>query len=472
VVAINYFCEMQTVRSRIPSVFQRHAGRFVAGRWLPAVAAIPICALIAAAAGINAFYVPAHRMAPLDRHDIKTLETPDGKFENLIKPQRVEALAAPKASPCGYLADLIGKAPPGPLFLPSYSTVESGPLHGAAYLYDNAVAAIALVGCGERDKAYRIGAAILRAIDNDRTWHDGRLRNAYAAGVVADGPVKLPGWWDDAQNKWLEDRYQAGSDNGNMAWAMLALLSIDDVSARSPFRDGAARLGAWVAQWADTRGAGGFTGGTFGHEPTPDVRTWKSTEHNTDLAAAFGLLAIRTGDSRWRDLATAAEHFVDAMWDPACACFAAGAAEDGVTHNPILALDAQVWPLTALPGAATTFASAITAAEQRMSVDGGFSYGEDRRGVWTEGTGQMALLLKLLGRTGGANALIAVVESQRSPDGGLYATSARELPTGFMSDTEPAKPRLYFRLPHLGAASWAALAERGFNPFTATKGLP
>ena len=203
------------------------------------------------------------------------------------------ALATPEASACGYLAGLIDKAPPGPLFLPSYPTVESGPLHGAAYLYDNAVAAIALVGCGERDKARRIGAAILWAIDNDRTWHDGRLRNAYAAGVVASGSAKLPGWWDNTQNKWLEDRYQVGSDNGNVAWAMLALLSIDDVSASSRFRDGAARLGAWVAQWADTRGTGGFTGGTFGHEPTPEVRTWKSTEHNTDLAAAFGLLAIR-----------------------------------------------------------------------------------------------------------------------------------------------------------------------------------
>ena len=291
------------------------------------------------------------------------------------------ALATPEASACGYLAGLIDKAPPGPLFLPSYPTVESGPLHGAAYLYDNAVAAIALVGCGERDKARRIGAAILWAIDNDRTWHDGRLRNAYAAGVVANGPVKLPGWWDNTQNKWLEDRYQVGSDVGNMAWAMLALLSIDDVNTGSRFRDGAARLGAWVAQWADTRGTGGFTGGTFGHEPTPEVRTWKSTEHNTDLAAAFGLLAIRTGDSRWRDKATVAEYFVNTMWNPSCACFAAGTAEDGVTHNPILALDAQVWPLIALHGAVEKFASAITTAEQRMSVDEGFSYGEDRDGV-------------------------------------------------------------------------------------------
>ncbi|KRQ01147.1 hypothetical protein AOQ71_39945 [Bradyrhizobium manausense] len=358
------------------------------------------------------------------------------------------------------------------MFLPSYPTVETGPLHGAAYLYDNAVAAIALVGCGERDKASRIGSAILWAIDNDRTWHDGRLRNAYAAGVVAIGPARLPGWWDNTQNKWLEDRYQVGSDVGNMAWAMLALLSIDDVNTGSRFRDGAARLGTWVAQWADARGTGGFTGGTFGHEPTPELRTWKSTEHNTDLAAAFGLLATRTGDLRWRDMATAAERFVETMWDPACACFAAGTAEDGVTRNPILALDAQVWPLTALSGAAGKFASAITTAERRMSVDKGFAYGEDRDGVWTEGTSQMALLLKLLGRTAQAKSLVAVIESRRSPDGGFYATDVRALPTGFMLDTDPAKPRVYFRLPHLGAASWAALAERGFNPFTATSGLP
>src|SRR5215467_6590942 len=130
--------------------------------------------------------------APLTEGD-----TLDGKLASLVESWRVKTSSAPKTSACGYLADLIDKASPGPLFLPSYPTVESGPLHGAAYLYDNAVAAIALVGCGERDRAYRIGAAILWAIDNDRTWHDGRLRNAYAAGVVANGPVKLPGWWDN-----------------------------------------------------------------------------------------------------------------------------------------------------------------------------------------------------------------------------------------------------------------------------------
>ena len=373
---------------------------------------------------------------------------------------------------CAYLADLVDRAPPGPLFLPSYPTVESGPLHGAAFLYDNAVTAIALVGCGERDRANRIGAAILWAIDHDRAWHDGRLRNAYAAEAIGNGPLKLAGWWDNKQGKWLEDRYQVGSDNGNMAWAMLALLALDDAGAGLGFRDGAVRIGDWVARWRDSRSVGGFTGGTFAHEPTPVVLTWKSTEHNTDLAAAFRRLADRTGDARWRDLALAAEHFVLSMWDAACTCFAAGTGEDGLTRNPILALDAQVWPLIAIPGAAKRFAPAIATAEERIKADDGFAYSEARDGIWTEGTGQMALVMELLGRSDRAKALLAVIARQRSPDGGFYATSTQALPTGFMLDTDPAKPRQYYRLPHLGAASWAALAEQAFNPFTAAKTLP
>src|SRR4051794_41738351 len=96
-----------------------------------------------------------------------------------------------------------------------------------------------------------------------------------------------------------------------MAWAMLALLSLDGVNASSRFRDGAARLGTWVAQWADTRGTGGFTGGTFWHEPKTDVPTWKSTENNNYPPPAVGLLVIHTGGSRLRGIATHAEDFVD-----------------------------------------------------------------------------------------------------------------------------------------------------------------
>lgn len=362
--------------------------------------------------------------------------------------------AAPGTA-CQHLAHLVDAAPAGPVFLASYPTAEPGPLAGTAFLYDNAAAAIALVGCGEKTRAERIGQAILFSMDNDRFWHDGRLRNAYAAGAVDQKPVKLSGWWDKTQNRWLEDRYQVGSDNGNMAWAMLALLALDHPEA-------AAKIGNWVAASRDRRGAGGFTGGLLGHEPTPESRAWKSTEHNTDLAAAFTLLANRTGDAKWRTLAGEARHFVEAMWNAQCACFAAGTTEDGVTPNPTVSLDAQVWPLLALPGAKDRYSSVRVTIAKRLAVQDGYAYGEAKDGIWTEGTAQMALLER-------NQTLHAVLESQRSPDGGYYATSAAQLPTSYGLESDPTKPRLYFRLPHLGAAAWVALAETGFNPFSLGK---
>jgi hypothetical protein len=374
------------------------------------------------------------------------------------------ANAAPKDA-CAHLVHRIDQAPSGPVFLASYPTAEPGPLAGTAFLYDNALAALALVGCGERVRAERIGQAILWAQANDRFWKDGRLRNAYAAGAVSATPAKLSGWWDKEQNRWLEDRYQVGSDVGNQAWAMLALLALDRPGPATPYRAGAVRLAEWIVQWRDRRGAGGFTGGVIGHEPSPEPRLWKSTEHNTDLTAAFAILAARTGDAKWRDLADQARHFVEAMWTADCACFPAGTGEDGVTPNQTLSLDAQIWPLTALPDAAR-FGGALATADKRLRAEGGYAYGEARDGLWTEGTAQVALLQEKLGNKDRTLALISVLESQRSPDGGYYATSAQALPTGYGLESDPSKPRLYFRLPHLGAASWVALAERGFNPFS------
>jgi len=375
------------------------------------------------------------------------------------------AVSAAPPSACAHLAARVDAGPAGPIFLASYPTAEPGPLRGTAFLYDNSLAILALVGCGERDRAERIGRAILAAQKNDRFWKDGRLRNAYAADA-ADHPVKLPGWWDKTLNRWVEDRYQVGSDVGNQAWAMLALLALDKPGRATPYRAGAAKIAEWIVQWRDSRGAGGFTGGVIGFEPSPEPRRWKSTEHNTDLAAAFARLADRTGEAKWRDLSGEAEHFVEAMWDEQRNCFAAGTGDDGITLNPTLSLDAQVWPLTALPGAAQKFGAVLTTIDTRLATAGGYAYGEARDGMWTEGTAQAALLQSKLGNSEKSRALIAAIETQRSPDGGYFATGTQSLATGYGLESDPSKPRLYFRLPHLGAVAWAALAENGFDPFS------
>jgi len=381
----------------------------------------------------------------------------------------IPAQAQP-ADACAYLSGLI-PIEGGPLFLPSYPTAEEGALRGVAFLYDDAVAAVALVGCGEAGKARRIGDAMLAALDHDRAWHDGRLRNAYAAGPV-DVPVKLGGWWDRAQGRWVEDRYQVSSDTGNMAWAMLALLTLDQALHDARYRDGAARIGGWVMGRADNRGAGGFAGGFSGWEPSPAAVPWKSTEHNTDIAGAFVLLAKATGDKAWAGRAGQAAAFVGAMWDDGCACFAVGTGDDGVTPNHVLALDAELWPLLAIPAMAPHADPDLATVDSRLAVGDGYTYSDAGSAVWTEGTAQAAVVWSLLGHPDKADQAIRAVEGQRAPRGGYFATPQLRLKTGFADAANPGMQRYYFHLPHLAAAAWAALAEKHFNPFTASAALP
>jgi hypothetical protein len=381
-----------------------------------------------------------------------------------------EATAPPSA--CTYLAKAVDAQPGGPIFLPSFPTADIPALKGTAYLYDNAVATIALIGCGEKAKAQRIGDAMLAALERDRYWRDGRLRNAYRAGHVGSGAIKQAGYWDPQLNKWMEDAYQVGSDNGNMAWTILALLALDQQSGNRQYRDAAVRIGRWVVQWHSEKGVSGFTGGVVDEEPSPIPQTWKSTEHNVDLSAAFSGLAQVTGDRKWLDQAVRAQKFVRTMWRRRCNCFSAGIVDDGVTRNNYIALDAQILPLLALPGAVRVYDASLQAVIGKIRYQGGFAFGEVGKGIWTEGTQQVALYMRLTGRENQAQSLTKATNSLRTPDGGYYATNVKELPTGMFLDIDKTKPRVYFHIPHLAAAAWAALAERKFNPFTRNNKLP
>ncbi len=380
--------------------------------------------------------------------------------------------AEPAIGACAYLASLIPRGD-GPLFLPSYPTADPGPLRGVAFLYDNAVAAVALTGCGEAARARRIGDAIVFALDHDRAWHDGRLRNAYAAGPVQTAPIKLAGWWDTKQSRWLEDAYQVSSDTGNMAWAILALLALDKAVGDHRYRDAALRVSVWTAARADDRGLGGYGGGYSGWEPNPVPTLWKSTEHNTDVAAAFALLAQATGDGAWMDRAARARQFVRPMWDEKRGCYMVGVTEDGVTPNRVIAIDAEIWPLLAVPGEAAAHGDTILATIGRtLKAGDGYSYSDSGHELWTEGTAQAALAFGLMGRNDTAASLGAAIAGQKAPVGGFYATPASALGTGFADPTNPATERFYYHLPHLAAAGWAALAETRFNPFTLGATLP
>src|SRR3977135_1800317 len=141
-----------------------------------------------------------------------------------------------------------------------------------------------MVACGNVRGASIIGNALSLAARHDRTFTDGRLRNAYRPGPVGEGAAALPGWWDAKQNIWAEDPAQDGTSTGNVAWAALALLTLHEATSQvAVLADPKPRID-WVI--ANTASGSGFSGGFHGYDPQQVRLTWISTEHNVDIYAA------------------------------------------------------------------------------------------------------------------------------------------------------------------------------------------
>ena len=75
-----------------------------------------------------------------------------------------------------------------PAFLASYlpGSNESDvplPLRQSAFTYDNSLATIALIACGDVQRARRIGDALLIAAEHDRNFADGRVPQCVQGGV-------------------------------------------------------------------------------------------------------------------------------------------------------------------------------------------------------------------------------------------------------------------------------------------------
>lgn len=359
----------------------------------------------------------------------------------------------------------------GPVMLASYEAAPGeqplpGPLQQSAFVYDNALAGIALIACGQRDAARRVADGVVAGVTRDRHYRDGRIRNAYRAGAVPQGPVPLPGWWDDKAKRWYEDRYQVGTATGNVAWAALLLLATYEGTHAQRYLDTARTMMAWIDKEtynADAPAA--FVGGYFGHEPSPQRQGWKSTEHNVDAYAAFRWLSHYDPDPRWRAGADRARRFVETMWQPGEGRFAIGTRDDGRTLNAApSALDASLWPLIAIPDAAGNWQRALDWARSRHGVQGGYGFNANPDGIWTEGTGQAALVLRASERD--AASLWPVLMAQRAPSGLLFATPEARIRTGLQIGPDSKTDDFYyFHLPHLGATAWAVLAAAGWNPF-------
>ncbi len=366
--------------------------------------------------------------------------------------------------------------PDEPRLLLSYEAPVSlrpeGPARNACYTYDNALALLSFLARGQSDDLRRakvLADAFVYAQDHDRYYTDGRLRNAYRSGDLAEhasGDARLPLWWDAAARQWREDESHVSTSTGDLAWVMMALLCYCERVGGAPYLQAAERIGEWIhAQTADSRGAGGYTGGYVGWEPAPRKVMWKSTEHNTVIHAAFLRLYGITGDATWQERALHAGDFVTAMWNDAGGNFWTGTLDNGVALNQgNLPLDIHAW----VPMAQGRFYHALTwaAANCRTAADGfqGFDYNTDRDGIWFEGTAQMALAYRTGAQAAQAESYLSELRRAQAlaPNGngrGLVAASHDGVSTGFGGT--------YHDWLHIGATAWYTLAELEYDPFRA-----
>lgn len=380
-----------------------------------------------------------------------------------VAPQPSPPPAAVAQRACDAIAAHAGAPVGPPEFLQSYvfENDDGEPaLNTAAFTYDNALAVIALIGCHRLPQALRVGEALRAA-----ALAGPRLRNAYRAGPVKGEPLPN-GWWDAKAKRWQEDRYQLGTATGNVAWAGLALLALDNATGERRWRDAAAQLAHWIVDHtAGAAGAPGFTGGVDGFDADPVKLAWESTEHNIDAAALFAWLARDGTPGQWQQPAESALRFVDSQWDAASGHFLIGTLPDGHENTTGSAIDVQMWALL-LPGARPEWRRDIDYAETHYAVPGGFDFNSDRDGLWLEGTAQAALAFRSLGLDAKADNLLRTVAEQFSASGYVYATREPRITTGLALGPNSTRADFYYyRRPHLAATAWAALAALEWNPF-------
>ena len=349
----------------------------------------------------------------------------------------------------------------GPALLASYPDLTGAPARFAtanrdtAYVYDNALAGLALIAAGHPAHAVRLADALVRAQNHDPTYHDGRLRNAYRAGVIGV-PVALPGWWDQRLKQWVEDPYQIGSEAGPMAWAILLWTALIKAGFnQSRYRRAAIRAAGWIEHRLHM--PSGFRGGVFGFPPHPTALDWVSTEQNLDIAVSFAALGQAHA-------AAHARHFVQQMQNTRTHLFDAGLTPNG-QKNTLIAADANFWPVLAGLAAAPTAQAALTRLGWPRGNPAGIGFSEASQGIWLEGTGFAALALQRIGAHADAARFRATLAAHQQPGAYVRATSTPTLATGLTVGPDRSAAQFdYYAVPALAPTAWAAMAAAGFSP--------
>jgi hypothetical protein len=357
-------------------------------------------------------------------------------------------------------------------------------LRNIAFTYDNALALLAFLAEDSADglrRARLIGDAFVYASQHDRSYNDGRLRDAYAAGDISlppgwapngrTGTVPIPGFYIDSTQTFVEIE-QGHMSTGNNAWGMIALLALHRSTGDARYLTAALQMAQFVEGFRqETGNYHGFRGGLDQPESaTPSPFVWASAEHNLDLYAAFFRLAQATADSQWLTEAEHARLFLESMWDSSIGCYRAGTLDPSTRNEGAgkLPVDVQAWSMLAVPTVLSLHPDVLSCVEtHHVTTDQdltGVDFNDDKDGVWFEGSAQFAVAYEQALQESSAQALRSMLaQAQATPpfgDGfGIAAASRDGLTTGF--------DFLYFRRRHVGATAWNILAQLAFNPFYA-----
>lgn len=387
-----------------------------------------------------------------------------------------------------------------------------------AYVYDQALVILAYLARGDAEGVRRariVGDALVYCAANHRSFDYAHnpgclaLTNGLMAGDARqfsgripkpgmEFPARVSGWYDALEpvldKRWKEDLRQVSSNTGDIAWAIIALTGLYNRTRDPAYLKTAVGLGNWVRQFCRMKKdpQPGFTGGQEGWPHQKPAR-YKSVEMNIDLISAFYLLHKATGDASWIKEMQSARAFVLSLFDDREGRFLAGvsidpehpekAAEPNRKQKP---LDVNAWALLVLGPTPQTLRGFRWAEAACKTEDGhggltGFAFGDsDLSGVWPEGTGQMIVCYRMLGKDPKedqkADGYLRSLRRMQaaSPGGkGIVAASKDGLWTGFDvafqgKGDQPEFTRWnYFSQIHLGGLCWFLFSEikNGYNPF-------
>ena len=149
----------------------------------------------------------------------------------------------------------------GPRLAQSYQ--DNSGLSDIAFVYDNALAIIALLNAGEGAAARALGDGLLYAQAHDETFTDGRLRQAYHANTfIHDNGTAHFGW----------EFGLVGTAVGDMSWAGIALAQLARATGIGRYKTGAVKIADWIqTNTYSTSGLGGYTFGDDGRAGGPQV---------------------------------------------------------------------------------------------------------------------------------------------------------------------------------------------------------